>query len=67
MTNTSVCVFASMSAKLQSFTDFFLRVTRHRGSVFLWRRGDTFSICGFVDDVVNLHIMRHTEACRYSE
>jgi len=34
------------------FTKFFLHVTYGRGSVFLWRRGDTLCTSGFMDDVM---------------
>jgi len=37
------------------FTKFFARVTCGRGSVLLWRRGDTLCTSGFMDDVMFAH------------
>ena len=51
-------------AYLQNYSPIFDKLFEHftygRGSVLLWRRGDTLCTSGFVDD-----IMGRIEKCRY--
>ena len=57
-----VCLFDCLSVRkhisrttcLASFTNCFVPVTCGRGSVLLWRRCDTLTLCssGFKDDVI---------------
>ena len=57
-----VCVCVCLSVRdhifgttRQIFTKVFMHVTYGRGSVLLWRRSDTLSTFGFIDDVVFRH------------
>ena len=45
--------------KRSNLTDLSVRVTCGRGSVFLWRRCNTLSISGSVDDVTFSHNELH--------
>jgi len=65
--SVSVCVFvcASVHEHISRttrpiFNKLFEHFTYGRGSVLLWRRGDTLCTSGFVDD-----IMGRIEKCRY--
>ena len=57
-----VCVCVCLSVRdhifgttRQIFTKVFMHVTYGRGSVLLWRRSDTLSTFGFMDDVIFPH------------
>jgi len=57
--SVSVCLSVCMSVRDYIFgttrpicTKFSPHVTYGRGSVLLWRRGDTLCISGFMDDVI---------------
>jgi len=54
----SVCVFVCPRSYIRNYTSdlhqFFAHVTCGRGSV-LWRRSDTLSTSGFMDDVIFAH------------
>ena len=55
----SVCVFVCPRAYLPNYTSnlyqIFVHVIYGSGSVLLWRRSDTFSTSGFMDDVIFSH------------
>jgi len=55
----SVCLSVCPRAYLRNYTSdlhqIFMRVTYIRGSVLLWRRCDTLSTSGFMDDVLFAH------------
>jgi len=56
--SVSVCLCVCLSTIISSelhvrpSPTFFLHVTCGRGSVLLWRRGDTLCTSGFMDDVM---------------
>ena len=54
-----VCVFVCSRSYLWNYTtdlhERFMHVTYGRGSVLLWRRSDTLSTFGFIDDVIFPH------------
>jgi len=57
-----VCVFVCPRSYLRNYTSdpyhIFVHVTCTRGSVLLWRRSDTLSTSGFMDDVIFAHKLR---------
>jgi len=63
-----VCVCVCLRSHLRNCTSdlhqFFVRVTYGRGSVLLWRRGDTLFTSGLMDDVIFAHEPRLPDVAR---